>query len=173
MLEDSLIIAKNKTIIISWKKITITSQIFLDEKKVSKQLRESIQDSLFNSTSHSEGVVIVGSCKISPIGIDIEKIQFVDQSLINLIFHKATLNNNKPIIVDQLNFFKYWTISEAFFKLTQFKKINHISILSNKNVLINGKLYFYKTITIREYFVSIVSYTDFDLNFHFEVSNDN
>lgn len=69
--------------------------------------------SQFISISHSKDAVLVGFNE-TPIGVDIEVLREFDKRLIDRFFSDA----EKNFIKDDTDFFRIWTVKEAYLKLT-------------------------------------------------------
>lgn len=89
------------------------------------------------SVSHSNDMVVCGVCS-EPIGVDIEKLRPVKAELAKRVCKDNELYNMLNIKgeVDILQFFKLWTIKEAYFKMigtgiTDFKSLDTELIRNN------------------------------------------
>lgn len=66
------------------------------------------------SISHSEDIVVI-AVSASAVGVDIEKIRHVDYS--NIIKYAMT-DREKANITSPIDFYRYWTVKEAYAKAT-------------------------------------------------------
>lgn len=89
-------------------------------------------DKAYISISHSRDRVLVGICP-SPIGVDIEFLRFYDLRLIDRYFSKE----EKAFIKCDEDFFKVWTVKEAYLKLTG----QGLTGIKKLNVVKDGRLF--------------------------------
>ncbi len=87
------------------------------------------------SISHSRDRVLVGICS-SPIGVDIEYLRFYDKRLIDRYFSKE----EKAFIKCDEDFFKVWTVKEAYLKLSGegLKGIKKLSVVKDGSLYIGN-----------------------------------
>ena len=115
-----------------------------------KPLSEDIN---FN-ISHSKGVVVFVKDKI-PIGIDIEKIRPVENSLVEYI----SSNEEREYIKSDINFYEIWTNKESLTKAigtgikTKIKVIPGLPINGKKTY--QEKYFYSKTIKYKDYIISV------------------
>ena len=115
-----------------------------------KPLSEDIN---FN-ISHSKGVVVFVKDKI-PIGIDIEKIRPVENSLVEYI----SSNEEREYIKSDINFYEIWTNKESLTKAigtgikTKIKDIPGLPINGKKTY--QEKYFYSKTIKYKDYIISV------------------
>ena len=111
------------------------------------------EDVNFN-ISHSKGAVVFVKDKI-PIGIDIEKIRPVEDSLIDYISSKE----EREYIKGDINFYEIWTNKESLTKAigtgikTKIKDIPGLPINGKKTY--QEKEYYSKTIKYKDYIISV------------------
>ena len=111
------------------------------------------EDVNFN-ISHSKGAVVFIKDKI-PIGIDIEKIRPVEDSLIEYISSKE----EREYIKSDINFYEIWTNKESLTKAigtgikTKIKDIPGLPINGKKTY--QEKEYYSKTIKYKDYIISV------------------
>ena len=115
-----------------------------------KPLNEDIN---FN-ISHSKGVVVFAKDKI-PIGIDIEKIRPVENSLVEYI----SSSEEREYIKNDINFYEIWTNKESLTKAigtgikTKIKDIPGLPINGKKTY--QEKEFYSKTIKYKDYIISV------------------
>jgi phosphopantetheinyl transferase len=89
---------------------SVTGKSVLKENNGKPYLEDRSQ---FISISHSKDAVLVGFNE-TPIGVDIEVLREFDKRLIDRFFSDA----EKNFIKDDTDFFRIWTVKEAYLKLT-------------------------------------------------------
>ena len=111
------------------------------------------EDVNFN-ISHSKGVVVFVKDNI-PIGIDIEKIRPVENSLVEYI----SSNEEREYIKSDINFYEIWTNKESLTKAigtgikTKIKDIPGLPINGKKTY--QEKEFYSKTIKYKDYIISV------------------
>lgn len=114
-----------------------------------------VSDKSFFNISHSKGGIVLVCNENYPIGIDIEKIRKVDESLIKYISSKEELE----YIKDEETFFNVWTNKEAILKAdgsgikNNMKDIASLPLNSKKEY--KNKIFLTKTIRHLDYVISV------------------
>ena len=130
-----------------------------------------LSDKKYFNIAHSKGVVVYVEDENSPIGIDIEKIRAVDDSL------KRYISNEEEYsyIKDDKSFFEIWTNKESLTKTigigltTKVKDIPSLPIRGAKTF--NGENYYTNIINYKDFIISICFMGDDD--FELEIVKEN
>lgn len=112
---------------------------------------------IFFNISHSKNIVAVGFDHKNELGIDIEKIEDIDNDIINILYSNIEKEKYKNILLDKNIFYKAWTMKESYAKmlgLGLYFDFTSISLNLDENIS-KLNVYYIHSFKIEDYYLAI------------------